>query len=271
MPAKTGSEKACEWCGKVSYVPGWRLNKYKFCSFACLHAGRPKRQREGVEVECACCGKMYYVPQYRRNTTKTCSYKCHAQLNQEKLIVGRLKFWKENPRPKIPEEERIKRKRIRSKRLYERQKDQRSIKAKENYAANNLSIRLAIKEDRKLNPEKYSNQSRKARAKNPERARARRRQDYRNHKVRYVAAARKREAEKLQRTPPWADLKKIEEFYALAARLTKETGIKHHVDHIYPLRGKTVSGLHVHTNLQVIPALDNLKKSNRIPEGVFND
>jgi hypothetical protein len=169
----------------------------------------------------------------------------------------------------MPEEERLKRKRHRDRRLYEKNKKEIRIKAKADYAANRESIRLAIKEDRKLHPEKYRGQSREARIRNPEKVRARRRQDYKNHKVRYVAAARNREANKIQRTPPWADLKKIEEFYVLAARLTVETGIKHHVDHIYPLHGKTVSGFHVHTNLQVIPALDNLRKSNRIPEGEF--
>lgn len=72
----------------------------------------------------------------------------------------------------------------------------------------------------------------------------------------------KRRAAKLQRTVTWADKGKIKELYTKAKQLTIETGITHHVDHIIPLQGKTVSGLHVETNLQVITAYENLSKHN---------
>ena len=50
------------------------------------------------------------------------------------------------------------------------------------------------------------------------------------------------------------------------AHVTRQTGIPHEVDHIYPLRGKNSCGLHVEANLQVVPSTVNRRKKNRPPE-----
>lgn len=81
-------------------------------------------------------------------------------------------------------------------------------------------------------------------------------------------SARKR-ASKLKRIPKWLtkeDFDKIKSLYSEAQRVSVSTGIKHHVDHIIPLRGKTISGLHVPSNLRVITALENMEKSNKTLE-----
>jgi hypothetical protein len=78
-----------------------------------------------------------------------------------------------------------------------------------------------------------------------------------------LAHCRLRQLAKLRRTPAWADLKRIRELYVLAARLSKEMCIKMHVDHVFPLKGKHVSGLHVPENLRIISAVKNIRKSNK--------
>ena len=56
----------------------------------------------------------------------------------------------------------------------------------------------------------------------------------------------------------------IKAIYELCKQLTKLTGVKHEVDHIVPLCGEYVSGLHVPWNLRVITREENAKKSNKI-------
>jgi|ERR1700722_1990921 len=70
-------------------------------------------------------------------------------------------------------------------------------------------------------------------------------------------------ADRLQRTPPWADLKAIRKIYDTSTWITKATGLEHHVDHIIPMRGKLVSGLHVAENLRVLPGPENLAKGSK--------
>jgi DNA polymerase III delta prime subunit len=98
---------------------------------------------------------------------------------------------------------------------------------------------------------------------------------YTNYFVQYSKANRgkvntkwmKREAAKKSRTPAWLtddDYWMIEQAYDIANKRTQMLGVQFHVDHIVPLQGKTVSGLHVPWNLQVITAKENRMKSNKI-------
>lgn len=90
----------------------------------------------------------------------------------------------------------------------------------------------------------------------------------------FSARSNKRRCAKLQRTPKWLNknhFNEIKEIYKKAKELQKLDGIKRHVDHIVPLQGKTVCGLHVPWNLQVITKIENSKKSNKLIQEMIYD
>lgn len=67
--------------------------------------------------------------------------------------------------------------------------------------------------------------------------------------------------------PEWADRHKIRAIYAEArAKIALDGKNTWHVDHIVPLNNPRVCGLHVHTNLRIIPARENCKKHNSFDE-----
>ena len=78
-------------------------------------------------------------------------------------------------------------------------------------------------------------------------------------------AARKKHIR--QATPRWLtkeQKKQIKGLYIEADRLKTDTGVDYEVDHIVPIRGGTVSGLHVPWNLRVITAEENQKKNRKL-------
>lgn len=72
-----------------------------------------------------------------------------------------------------------------------------------------------------------------------------------------------RKAHVKRATPAWVNREELRKMYISAANETRRTGIPHHVDHIEPIQGIDVSGLHVPWNLQVVTASYNCAKSNR--------
>ena len=84
--------------------------------------------------------------------------------------------------------------------------------------------------------------------------------------------SRSREGMLKEQTPTWLtdfDKLKMNCLYQLAAMRTRESGEAWHVDHIIPLKGKNVSGLHTPWNLQVIPAKENIGKSNKFDADTY--
>ena len=74
------------------------------------------------------------------------------------------------------------------------------------------------------------------------------------------------ELKRAKRFPAWLTKEQLDEIaaiYKLAANKSKSEGIEYHVDHIIPLNGKLVSGLHIPSNLQIITKEENLTKQNK--------
>lgn len=88
------------------------------------------------------------------------------------------------------------------------------------------------------------------------------------YKANAAAGWAKRNAAKIRRTLELnaEHQRQLKEIYAECRRRNHSIPRAWHVDHIIPLKGKTVSGLHVPWNLQILPAQENVKKSNRIIE-----
>ena len=182
----------------------------------------------------------------------------HYAANADRKRSDHKRYRTKNPEKKADNDRRS----------YEKHRVKRLARCSLYYGDHKDQCLLSNKSWRSANKERQQAYSRVYRTEAGDRIRAARRWHYVQRKSVYVAQARRRELDKIRATPPWADLKAIEAVYAERERISVKTGIVHHVDHIITLRGENVCGLHVHYNLQVIPAVENLRKSNKIdPEG----
>ena len=129
---------------------------------------------------------------------------------------------------------------------------ERTLEIGRNYYHRNKEARLAKqKEAREKNPEYHRQKT----------------NEWRKNNMGYILAANAmRHANKLQRTPKWLSKEakaKVKAIYDAARNLTVTTGQQYHVDHIIPLQGKLVSGLHVPNNLQILHWKENLSKNRK--------
>jgi hypothetical protein len=131
---------------------------------------------------------------------------------------------------------------------------------------------------RKANPQLVRGQEERAKQRDPLQRSRYDKASYERHRAKRIAKSRRwninnkesfaqreasRRATQKNATPKWSDRERVVEFYRRAAELTKQTGIKHDVDHIVPLQSPVVCGLHCEANLQVLPKATNVSKGNR--------
>ena len=123
----------------------------------------------------------------------------------------------------------------------ERFRDDYIARAQKNYEANKEKVLKRTKEWYQKDLEK----NRKVR-----------RDYYKNNKGLCRSLIIERKAHVKRATPKWANRKELAGIYQNCPQ-------GYHVDHVIPLRGENVSGLHVPQNLQYLPATENLSKGNR--------
>lgn len=144
---------------------------------------------------------------------------------------------------------------------YEAHKEEIKALSRKREISNPERRRQEVREWCRANPDKRKEITRTYREDNPEKVKVARKSWYVANYKRWAAYAGVRRSRLLQRTPAWADLSIIVKFYEACPE-------GYHVDHIYPLCGRYVSGLHVLENLQYLSVTENLKKSNKMPENV---
>jgi hypothetical protein len=140
-----------------------------------------------------------------------------------------------------------------------------SIYAKERYSKKRDSILKKQHEYIEANREQVNSKNKEYRLKNLDKCRNLTKNWKIDNKSKVIALNGKRRASVRNALPKWLtedELWMIEQAYELAQLRSKVFGFKWHVDHVIPLKGKNVCGLHTPYNLQVIPAKENLKKGN---------
>lgn len=197
-----------------------------------------------LQKHCPVCNLLKPLDAFAKNKAKKdgLQYRCKScavvfrENNRDELLAKKRAHYAKN-KERLLEEKRVSYATVAvEKRAYQRQ----------HYASNKQAALENNKNFHLKNPDYYK----KFREANP---------------AKVNAKESKRRAAKLQRTPAWLDEEDywlIEQAYELAALRTKLFGFSWHVDHIIPLQAKLASGLHVPTNLQVIPWIENVTKQN---------
>ncbi len=200
-----------------------------------------KRRKTGRDVYCKPCTAVRSSNHYLKNKEKrSAQYKAWLAANP-----GKASEYCEKWRQKFPE---------------------KSKQSRANFYAANRETELAKdKARREANIEAFRIKERESYARNKKQRQEKMKRWAAENKDLIAKYAADRRAARNKRTPLWLTDEQhaaIIACYSAAQMASEATGVLYHVDHIVPLRGKIVSGLHVPWNLQVIIATANLKKNN---------
>lgn len=218
--------------------------------FSAFH--KQKKGLHGLRGMCIECHKVKRKEQYRLNATKTS--KDYYYESHEKRKEYARDWYREN-KDRLAKVRATEENKAKKHAAYLKCQDEAKVRQRAYYQANREIMKAAAK--RRRESMVLTEEQRAARSQY-------RRQQYLRGKDKEFESAIRRSRTKRGQTPLWADLAAIRAIYKLCIDMNTEAGrIAYHVDHVIPLRGKEVSGLHVQDNLQIIPAIENLKKGTK--------
>ena len=148
---------------------------------------------------------------------------------------------------------------------YAENSDEIKSKVAERSAANPEKRKQSKREEYQRNKQKYLEKAAKWAANNPLKVKQFIKNWAANNPDKAYQYVIDRRMKLKQRLPGWITQEEhevMQSIYGIARQVNQETGVPHQVDHIIPLRGVNVSGLHVPSNLQILTAADNRAKTN---------
>lgn len=237
---KTNGVKTCSCCKTDKLLSDFYKDSYK---------------KSGLSSRCIICTRKEVKKWRKENPKKRAEAdKRYSKKYPEKMRENAAK-WRFNN----PEKAKLVSKKYRQKQRQQSNLEEIREKARIYYKANPERFKKYYQSFREKHSVLHRERARKWAANNRERVRLNVSKWQKANVGKVRAMSRKRALYKLKAIPKWANLRRIESIYKAAAQ---KLGFV--VDHIIPLQGKTVCGLHVENNLSIILCRENSEKSNKL-------